>query len=83
MKKDLDEHFEVLSEAVQNMLRARGVKDSYQKAKDFFRGAKVTQKIYQEFVESLPIKKDDKRKLIQLTPQTYTGVAEKLAVYET
>lgn len=83
MEKDFGEHFEVLSEAVQNMLRARGVKDSYQQAKDFFRGAKITQEVYQEFVKSLPIKKDDKLKLMKLTPQTYIGVAEKLAAYET
>jgi len=78
IEMDLGEHFEVLSEAVQNMLRVRGVKDSYQKAKDFFRGAKVTQEVYQEFVASLPIKQEDKNKLIKLTPQTYIGVAEKL-----
>ena len=82
MEADLSEHFEVLSEAVQNMLRAQGVKAAYQKAKDFFRGAKVTQASYQKFVESLPIQKEESEKLINLTPQTYIGVAEKLATYE-
>ena len=82
MEKDLSEHFEVLSEAVQNMLRTQGVKDAYQKAKDFFRGTKVTQVSYQQFVESLPIKKEDKEKLINLTPRIYIGVAEKLVEYE-
>ena len=82
MEADLSEHFEVLSEAVQNMLRAQGVKAAYQKAKDFFRGAKVTQASYQKFVESLPIQKEESKKLINLTPQTYVGVAEKLATYE-
>lgn len=82
MEEDLSEHFEVLSEAVQNMLRAQGVRAAYQKAKDFFRGTKVTQASYQKFVESLPIKKEDKEKLINLTPQTYIGVAKKLVAYE-
>lgn len=82
MEYDLNTHFEVLSEAVQNMLRAQGVKAAYQKAKDFFRGAKVTQASYQKFVAGLPIQKEEKEKLINLTPQTYTGVAEKLAEYE-
>lgn len=82
MEEDLSAHFEVLSEAVQNMLRAQGVRAAYQKAKDFFRGAKITQASYQKFVSGLPIKKEDKGKLINLTPHTYTGVAEKLAEYE-
>lgn len=83
MEEDLNAHFEVLSEAVQNMLRARGIKASYQKAKDFFRGTKVTQELCRKFIESLPITKEDREKLINLTPQTYTGVAEKLVSYET
>lgn len=82
MEEDLSAHFEVLSEAVQNMLRAQGVKAAYQKAKDFFRGAKVTKESYQEFVKSLPIKRKEMEILINLTPQTYTGVAEKITEYE-
>lgn len=82
MEEDLSEHFEVLSEAVQNMLRAQEIKAAYQKAKDFFRGTNVTQASYQKFVAGLPIQKEQKEKLINLTPHTYTGVAEKLAEYE-
>jgi len=83
MEEDLNKHFEVLSEAVQNMLKAGGIKEAYQKAKDFFRGAKVTQESYQIFIKALPIKQQDKEKLIHLTPQTYTGVAGQLISYET
>ena len=63
MEDDLSKHFEVLSEAVQNMLRAQGVKAAYQKAKDFFRGAKVTQASYQKFVAGLPLQKKKKKNL--------------------
>lgn len=82
MEEDLSKHFEILSEAVQNMLRAQGVNAAYQKAKDFFRGAKVTQASYQKFIEGLSIPKEEREKLINLTPQTYMGVAEKLTEYE-
>ena len=61
METDLNGHFEVLSEAVQNILRVHGVKSSYQKAKDFFRGTKVTQELYQKFIEGLPINLDKKQ----------------------
>ncbi len=82
LDEDLSTHFEVLSEAVQNMLRARGVKAAYQKAKNFFRGTKVTKESYQRFVTSLPLTNEDKELLIHLSPREYTGVAERLATYE-
>ena len=64
------------------MLRARGVKAAYQKAKNFFRGTKVTKESYQRFVTSLPLTNEDKELLIHLSPREYTGVAERLATYE-
>lgn len=78
MNEELRTHFEILSEAVQNMLRARGVYKAYNTAKAFFRGKEVNRDSYREFVQKLPLSLDDKIRLINLTPETYTGVAEKL-----
>ena len=63
------------------MLRARGVKAAYQKAKNFL-STKVTKESYQRFVTSLPLTNEDKELLIHLSPREYTGVAERLATYE-
>jgi len=82
MSHDLDNHFEVLSEAVQSELKVLGIRDAYQKAKGFFRGKKVTRQSYEEFINGLSIPKNNKIKLINLTPQDYRGVASKLVSHE-
>jgi adenylosuccinate lyase len=82
MNEELNEHYEVLSEAVQSELKVLGIQDAYQKAKDFFRGKKVTKDLYIQFISKLSIAKDIKVKLINLTPHTYKGVAAKLISHE-
>ncbi len=78
IKEDLDSHWEVLSEAIQNFLRTKGYKDAYEKTKQFFRGKTVTQKDVTQFVSGLKLKKADKEKLLELTPEKYTGYAEEI-----
>ena len=82
MAEDLNNHYEILSEAVQSELKVLGIRDAYQKAKGFFRGRKVTKKSYGEFINELPIPKNKKLKLINLTPNDYKGVASKLVSHE-
>ena len=80
MNADLNNHFEVLSEAVQNMLRSRGYENAYEQAKTFFHGKNIIETEYKHFVEQLGISKEDIKLLINLTPATYTGVAQKLVI---
>jgi len=75
MKEDLLSHFEILSEAIQNYLRAKGCNDAYEKTKQFFRGHVLTKKDVEEFISKLPISKKDKDYLLTLTPLAYTGLA--------
>jgi adenylosuccinate lyase len=75
MKEDLLSHYEILSEAIQNYLRAKGFADAYEKTKQFFRGHVSTQSDVQTFIASLEISKKDKEFLLTLTPITYTGLA--------
>lgn len=82
MNKELNDHYEVLSEAVQNELKMLGIQDAYQKAKGFFRGKNVTKKAYIRFIEGLTLTKKSKEKLINLTPHLYKGAAAKLVSYE-
>ncbi|MFH0979337.1 MAG: adenylosuccinate lyase [Candidatus Roizmanbacteria bacterium] len=78
IKEDLNRHFEVVSEAIQNFLRTKNYRDAYDKTKVFFRGRKVNADSTKKFIESLKIGGEDKKKLTDLLPENYTGLAEKL-----
>jgi len=76
--QDLNKHFEVVSEAIQNFLRTKNYRDAYDKTKVFFRGRETNRKSIKKFIESLKIGEKDKKKLIELYPESYTGLAEKI-----
>ena len=58
---------------------AHGVADAYDKLKDLTRGKRLERRALAEFVKSLPIPPEAKRRLLALTPARYTGLAEELA----
>lgn len=78
LAQDLTNHAEILSEAIQNFLRTRNYTDAYDKTKQFFRGKNVTQADVHTFISSLDISQKDKETLYNLTPETYSGYAEKI-----
>lgn len=78
MSEDLNNNWEVLTEAIQTVLRKHGVKNAYEKLKALSRGKKLTADEIHKFIKQLKIPETDKKRLISLTPETYTGLAEKL-----
>src|SRR6266404_171504 len=76
---DLDGNWEVLAEAVQQVMRRYGVADAYDKLKDLTRGKRLERGALSQFVKSLPIPPEAKRRLLALTPARYTGLAADLA----
>ncbi len=77
---DLEGSWEVLAEPIQTMLRKYGISDAYEKLKDLTRGKNITQEDIHTFVKGLAIlSEQDKKTLLELTPETYTGYAEKIA----
>ena len=76
---DLEGNWEVLAEAVQQVMRRYGVADAYDKLKDLTRGKRLERGTLSQFVKSLPIPADAKRRLLALTPARYTGLAADLA----
>jgi adenylosuccinate lyase len=76
---DLDANWEVLSEAVQQVMRRYGVPGAYEKLKAISRGKRLDRKQIAEFVKKLPIPAEAKKRLLALTPATYTGLAASLA----
>lgn len=78
LTSDLENRWEVLAEPIQTMLRKYGMPDAYDQLKKLTRGKGISKEAIQEFVESLDILSDeDKNKLLELTPSTYIGLAEK------
>jgi len=77
---DLDEHWEVLAEPVQTVMRRYGIDKPYEKLKALTRGKKdITQGDLREFINSLAIPDNAKQSLLALTPANYTGNATEQA----
>jgi adenylosuccinate lyase len=77
--EDLDRAWEVLGEAVQTVMRAHGLPDAYDRLKEFTRGRPIDQAAMREFIGSLPLPEKEKKRLLQLEPGTYLGLAPALA----
>jgi adenylosuccinate lyase len=76
---DLDDNWEVLTEAVQQVMRRHGVPDAYDKLKAISRGKRLDRKQLAAFVKTLPIPDEAKKRLLALTPAKYVGLAADLA----
>jgi adenylosuccinate lyase len=76
---DLDANWEVLGEAVQQVMRRHGLPNGYEKLKTMTRGRRLDRARLASFVRSLPIPAAAKKRLLALTPATYTGLAASLA----
>ncbi|CAH9017856.1 adenylosuccinate lyase [Candidatus Nitrosacidococcus sp. I8] len=79
MDNDLEANWEVLSEAIQTVMRRYGIPEPYEKLKQVTRGKKITQHHLQEFIASLYLPLDAKEQLLKLTPHNYIGYAAQLA----
>ncbi len=76
---DVSEAWEILAEAVQTVMRRYGVPEPYEKLKALTRGQAVSKDVLIDFVNALDIPDDAKQRLLELTPETYVGLASKQA----
>ena len=76
---DLDTSWEVLAEAVQTVMRRHGLPNPYEQLKALTRGQGITRESMRAFVATLSLPEAEKQRLLELTPATYTGLAEALA----
>ena len=79
LQADLDAAWEVLAEAVQTVMRRHGLPNPYEQLKALTRGQGITGESMRGFIESLELPDAEKQRLLDLTPASYTGLAEKLA----
>ena len=80
LNQDLEQCWDVLAEPVQTVMKKYGIENAYEQLKDLTRGqGGITKPDLHRFIASLNIPDDAKKRLLDLTPQSYTGIAQKLA----
>ena len=77
---DLNDCWEVLAEPVQTVMRRYGIENPYEQLKDLTRGKAITRDVLQRFIKTLAIPEPEKRRLLKMTPASYTGKAAELAL---
>lgn len=79
IEAELNEHWEILGEAIQTIMRSFNFDQPYEKLKSFTRGKRIDKITLHEFIEKLDLPEEIKRRLFDLTPSQYIGYAEELA----
>src|SRR5699024_8666217 len=72
---DLEDNWIVLAEAIQTVMRVRGVSGACEHLKELTRGKDVDADAIREFIRTLSIPEQDKQRLLDLRPQSYIGNA--------
>ena len=76
---DLDYAWEVLAEPVQTVMRRYGIEKPYEKLKELTRGKAIDAEVMAQFIGTLDLPEDVKASLTSLRPDTYIGIANRLA----
>ena len=75
LRKDLDENWAVVSEAIQTILRRENYPNPYEALKELTRGNEgITKATMHKFIDGLKISKEIKDELKAITPENYTGI---------
>ncbi len=78
LAQDLDDNWEVLAEPIQTVMRRYGIENPYEKLKALTRGRRVGREEISQFVAGLDLPEEARKRLLELTPATYTGLAAAL-----
>lgn len=78
LNADLNANWEILTEAIQTVMRRYHVPNAYEQMKDLARGQHINAKKLTAFIKTLAIPDDAKAQLLALTPAKYTGLAAAL-----
>ena len=82
LAQDLDASWEVLAEPIQTVMRRYGLPEPYEQLKALTRGKGINQETLKAFIQKLKLPKPVKESLLKLTPSTYIGLAQRLALDE-
>ena len=77
--KDLENNWQVVAEAIQNILRREGYPKPYEKLKELTRVNKdIDKKAIHDFIDTLDISAEIKNEMKNITPFNYTGLLPKI-----
>ena len=76
LKDELNNHYEVLTEAIQTVLRKNKIDNAYEQLKKLSRGKELNKEELHEFINNLDIPNDDKERLLKLEPSNYIGLCK-------
>lgn len=79
LQEDLNQHWEILAEAIQTVLRRHGANMPYEQLKLLTRGKQLDKAKLHQFINSLTLTPEIKQKLLNLTPDNYLGYSTELA----
>lgn len=75
IRQELDQHWAVVSEAIQTILRREAVGNPYELLKALTRtNEEISQDTITQFIKSLPVSDKVKKELEAITPHNYTGI---------
>ncbi|KAA8495453.1 Adenylosuccinate lyase [Porphyridium purpureum] len=79
---ELDEHWELLAEPIQTVMRKYRMEAPYEALKKLTQGQSVTQETLHTFIRELPeqLPSSEREALLKLTPSTYCGLTVQLAL---
>lgn len=77
--EELDNHWEILAEPIQMLMRKLNVEEAYEQLKKVTRGKNVGKEDIRKLIEGLNIEETQKQRLRELNPGNYNGIAHKLA----
>jgi adenylosuccinate lyase len=75
---DLASNWEVVSEAIQTVMRRYQIPNAYEQMKKVTRGKHIDSEGIKRFIQALEIPDEAKKQLLKLTPEKYTGLAVQL-----
>lgn len=76
---ELDQNWALLAEPIQTVMRKHKIPQAYEKLKELTRGKEITQETVLAFIQTLQIPAEDKKRLMELSPETYIGWAGKFS----
>jgi len=78
IEQELNQHWEVLAEAIQTILRKYGRSNAYEQLHELTHGHSIDKESIRSFVADLDIPENERLLLLDLLPQNYIGLAPQL-----
>lgn len=78
LARDLDQAWEVMAEPIQTVMRKAGIEKPYEKLKELTRGRTINRQIMVDFIDGLELAEEDKKRLKEMSPASYIGIASEI-----